>query len=763
MLKLATAQWKVLLLLVAVCTGFAYNKTRSFSPIYESKSAVQISNQLIIDLNNVTDVDARDTDILYTYEQKARSTAVMKAAIQESEYLQDFFNVENPSDEEALTKAAREMRPPSARLRGETLIIDLTASGSDEELVYNTAKYVALGFVKSDKNEKTKENREALKTLEETQKPEKAKAVEAAAKALFEFEKEFSISNFETRHLDLSRAVDKIKIDAKDLERVISKLDNDLQEMKDLGYALYGDREANLLIISNHFNAFRKIPSVYSNENFKTDIEKLQSLERTAKERSVALKEEHPDMKDAIKEVVLQQEGVIETIADIPATILLEKSIKNNLLAELKDDLKDLTNEQETLSENSSKYSTLKANLERAEKLYDQVVSRIDELNIVVSSVPSSIKEYEDATDPQEVNNNTNQTILMGLIAGLALSYGYLYLLNVMDQSIKSVEQAEQVLQLPVLAAIPAAEPDGLEVKNRLIMKGSSNSSCSESFRSLRVNIESMNRSKSSKVVVFTSSMPSEGKTFTSINYAASLAQQGHKTLLIDMDLRKPAVAKDFGIEMSKYVGLTEIITSDEKLEQFPEFPVYQAAEGLSVLHGGPLIDNPAERLSSYAIERIVEKAREHFDRVVIDSAPLGPVGDTLTVARLADMVCLVVRSDKTPSKVILRIIDTLHRHGHTPAGIVLNFMKVKTGYGSYYYYYSSDKQPEITSEKPPYKRKSGDVADSNIASTQLGESGGLEESEPKKNQIPPELESMLKAKQEYTRSDKSVESRPSV
>jgi succinoglycan biosynthesis transport protein ExoP len=332
-----------------------------------------------------------------------------------------------------------------------------------------------------------------------------------------------------------------------------------------------------------------------------------------------------------------------------------------------------------------------------------------------------------------------------------------------MDQSIKSVEQAEQVLQLPVLAAIPAAEPDGLEVKNRLIMKGSSNSSCSESFRSLRVNIESMNRSKSSKVVVFTSSMPSEGKTFTSINYAASLAQQGHKTLLIDMDLRKPAVAKDFGIEMSKYVGLTEIITSDEKLEQFPEFPVYQAAEGLSVLHGGPLIDNPAERLSSYAIERIVEKAREHFDRVVIDSAPLGPVGDTLTVARLADMVCLVVRSDKTPSKVILRIIDTLHRHGHTPAGIVLNFMKVKTGYGSYYYYYSSDKQPEITSEKPPYKRKSGDVADSNIASTQLGESGGLEESEPKKNQIPPELESMLKAKQEYTRSDKSVESRPSV
>jgi hypothetical protein len=333
---------------------------------------------------------------------------VMKAAIQESEYLQDFFNVENPSDEEALTKAAREMRPPSARLRGETLIIDLTASGSDEELVYNTAKYVALGFVKSDKNEKTKENREALKTLEETQKPEKAKAVEAAAKALFEFEKEFSISNFETRHLDLSRAVDKIKIDAKDLERVISKLDNDLQEMKDLGYALYGDREANLLIISNHFNAFRKIPSVYSNENFKTDIEKLQSLERTAKERSVALKEEHPDMKDAIKEVVLQQEGVIETIADIPATILLEKSIKNNLLAELKDDLKDLTNEQETLSENSSKYSTLKANLERAEKLYDQVVSRIDELNIVVSSVPSSIKEYEDATDPQEVNNNIN-------------------------------------------------------------------------------------------------------------------------------------------------------------------------------------------------------------------------------------------------------------------------------------------------------------------------------------------------------------------
>jgi Mrp family chromosome partitioning ATPase len=135
---------------------------------------------------------------------------------------------------------------------------------------------------------------------------------------------------------------------------------------------------------------------------------------------------------------------------------------------------------------------------------------------------------------------------MMGFLVGLGLSYGFLYLIHMMDKSIKSVEQAEQILQLPVLAAVPVSEPDGQQATSRLIMINSPNSTCSEAFRSLRVNIESMARQKSNKVVLFTSSMPSEGKTFTSINYAASLAQQGHRTLLIDMDLRKPAVGPEF-------------------------------------------------------------------------------------------------------------------------------------------------------------------------------------------------------------------------
>ena len=763
LLKLATIHWKVIVATVAVCTGIAFNKTRSFEPSYESQSAVEISNQLIIDMNNVSDVDARDTDILYTYVQKAESTAVLKAAIAESEWLQDYFNVEDPSDDKALTEAVKQMSPAKAKLRGDSLIIDLIASGRNKDLVYNTAKYVALGFVKSDKNEKTKDNRDALITLETKNMPEAEREALTTARTLFEFEQEFNVSNFETRSADSGTSLYENKKEIRSFERAIGKLDNDLKKMEDLGYVIYRDIDANLAAISKNFDAFRLIQSVYSDENYIADYDKLESLERVAKQRSVALLDDHPDMKNAIKEVTLQKEAVIETIAEIPNTILLEKSKQQDLLADLEFDYGELLKEQNLIAEKTSEYTRLKAERERAEKLRDYVNERIDELSFAVNSVPSSIKLFEDATQPDPINKNKTQTILMGLIVGLALSYGYLYLLNMMDQSIKSVEQAEQVLQLPVLAAVPAAEPDGLEIKNRLIMKGSSNSSCSEAFRSLRVNIESMNRSKSNKVVVFTSSMPSEGKTFTSINYAASLAQQGHKTLLIDMDLRKPAVAKDFGIEKSNYVGLTEIITSEEKLEQFPELPMYQAAEGLSILHGGPLIDNPAERLSSYAVERIVEKAREHFDRVVIDSAPLGPVGDTLTVARLADMVCLVVRSAKTPSKMILRIIDTLHRHGHTPAGIVLNFMKIKSGYGSYYYYYSSDKQPEIITEKPPYKRKSGDVAKSSIAPAKLEESGGLEESDPKKKQIPSELESLLKPKQEYTRRDKSVESRPSV
>lgn len=756
------AHYKVIIAIVGLCMGYAYYDTRDASPDYTSKATVEVDQKIVLGLQGVSEADMRDTDILYTQVVKATSSVVMEKAITTNKWLQDYYNV-NTNDIVSVRKAAGIIaKYTRAELQPDTLLIDILVKTKEEELTYHICDAVSNGFSQYNKDENTQDTRATIEGLQKTFKKTKSE-LEKATKEFQEYSLNISLAGMETQLEDLETDIRKAQKEQDALKRDISNLERDLERIVNLGYKEDGDLQANLTIISNKFEEFIQIPSIYDDKNFIERLEDLEEKESIVKDLSAELRSAHPKMVAALTDVKNYKENVITTIAEIPRFIKRRIALTSDKIEDLKLTIEDYSNERTELRSQSFAYNELKSTMDGKQALLDIIRERKDELEVNVENKPSNITVLEHAKKASPNYPNTNQTYLMWLIAGLALSYGYLYLLHKMDQSIKSVEQAEQVLQLPVLAAVPAAEPDGQEIKNRLIMKGSSNSTCSEAFRSLRVNIESMNRSKSNKVVVFTSSMPSEGKTFTSINYAASLAQQGHKTLLIDMDLRKPAVGKDFGIEKSNYVGLTEIITSDEKLERFPDLPMYQPTDGLSILHGGPLIDNPAERLSSYSVERIIEKAREHFDRVVIDSAPLGPVGDTLTVARLADMVCLVVRSAKTPSKTILRIIDTLHRHGHTPAGIVLNFMKIKSGYGSYYYYYSSDKQPEITSTKPPYKRKSDEPVGPVTTPTKFADGGSLEETDPKKKQTPSELESVLKPQQPYTRRNKSIESHPSA
>lgn len=752
--------YKVIIVILGLCVGYAYYDTRDAKPYYTSEATVEVSQKMAL-LEDSGEADMRDEDILYTQVEKITSTAVMETVIASSPWLQDYYKVDM-EDIESVRKAAREISSAtSATLRTDTLLIDISVNTDEKDLTYQICDAVSRGYKQYNKDEKTLETRSKIKGLEATFDKTKGELVEATEK-FNSFTEGTSLTSLEIQLTDLDQRIRDARKEERGNTDLIRTLENDRNRITELGYQKNADLQANMTVISNKYEQFIQIPSIYENKDFTTRLAELEDKEKIVKDLSAELLAAHPRMDEALTDVKNYKENVILSIIDIPKLIDRNIAITKAKLETLGESIKEDSEELKALRSKTVEHNELKNEMENLDTYLALIRDNKNGLELEVDNKPSDITILEYARNAKPVYPSTNQTFLMWIIAGLALSYGYLYLLNMLDQSIKSVEQAEQVLQLPVLAAVPAAEPDGQEIKNRLIMRGSSNSSCSEAFRSLRVNIESMNRSKSNKVIVFTSSMPSEGKTFTSINYAASLAQQGHKTLLIDMDLRKPAVGKDFDIENSQCVGLTDIIISEEKLEQFPDLPMYEPTEGLFILQGGPLIDNPAERLSSYAVERIVEKAREHYDRVVIDSAPLGPVGDTLTVARLADMVCLVVRSAKTPSKMILRIIDTLHRHGHIPAGIVLNFMKIKSGYGSYYYYYSSDKEPEITSKKPPYKRKSNALEEAAMTPTDLAE-GSMTESDSKKKQIQSEQEVVFPQKPQYTRRNKSVESQSSV
>jgi capsular exopolysaccharide synthesis family protein len=184
---------------------------------------------------------------------------------------------------------------------------------------------------------------------------------------------------------------------------------------------------------------------------------------------------------------------------------------------------------------------------------------------------------------------------------------------------------------------------------------------------------------------LFTSALPQEGKTFCTLNYAASLAQQGLRTVLIDGDLRRPAVEEALGAKGKRGVGVTDYLTGHKK---FDEIIQSTSVENFSFIAAGTTAPNPSELLAKRGIDPVIEEALQHFDRVVVDSAPIHAVSDTLLMLRPIQTVCLVVRACKTPRKAVLRSIQVL-QNGNAPlAGVIFNRLPHKRRFGSYYDHY---------------------------------------------------------------------------
>ena len=702
-LRSAKSHYAVVLLIIAACTITAYMQTRKMTAHYRSTALLVVDTQQFVESDADASNDVRDLDILTTLVGRISTTPVLSHVIELSPELQEHYKVDL-NDPRSINSASKKLGANiTAKLRGDSLFIDLTANSGNRDLAYWSAKYVSIGYTNFLRVNSRSKAMGGLIQLERGRELSQ-KDLEDAQQALISFQTKNKITNLKERkeQLETKNNSDRLVLDNLKLE--LSRTRNDLEDLESLGYVNAASGKANPDNLTNEqLEVVSLIPSVAKNEDFKSINSLYKTAKTTVRNLEVDLKDRHPLMIDAVRNVDNTRRVLLETISDVPKSLYAQIKYQQQFIEELNQSIENQTSKLFEWEQLYMQQTALEQDLEIGTKLIDNIKDQIQSIEFTSESEGTTIELAEKATEPSTIEPNKTQRIILGVLLGLGLAYGYLYLINMMDQSIKSVEQAEKVLQLPVLAAVPVSEINGKPTGSRLVMIESPNSTCSEAFRSLRVNIESMTRKKSHKVVLFTSSVPSEGKTFTSINYASSLAQQGHRTLLIDMDLRKPAVGPEFKLG-DEYVGVSDLLQSEDKLKQFPDLAIYEAAEKLFVLHGGSHISNPSEHISGSAIEELILKARQNFDRIVIDSAPLGPIGDTLSVARLADMLCLVVRSGKTTSKVALRIIDYLHRHGHTPSGIVLNFLRNNKNKGSYYYYYSSDK--DKTYSKSGYQKK---------------------------------------------------------
>ncbi|MBS6601229.1 MAG: CpsD/CapB family tyrosine-protein kinase [Clostridium sp.] len=201
-----------------------------------------------------------------------------------------------------------------------------------------------------------------------------------------------------------------------------------------------------------------------------------------------------------------------------------------------------------------------------------------------------------------------------------------------------------------------------------------------EAFRTIKTNIKYSSADKHKKVLLVTSTEAGEGKSTISSNLALSLSQDNKKVIIIDGDLRKPSVHKQFRISGS--VGLTELLIGEEALEKIK----HKINPYLDAIASGHIPPNPAELLASEEMEKVIEKLREEYDYVIIDTNPIGLVADAQILSSKVDGVILVARYEKTKKENLLSCKKMIDQVGGNTIGVVLNGIDEKRG--KYYYYY---------------------------------------------------------------------------
>ena len=205
----------------------------------------------------------------------------------------------------------------------------------------------------------------------------------------------------------------------------------------------------------------------------------------------------------------------------------------------------------------------------------------------------------------------------------------------------------------------------------------------SEAYRTLRTNIQYSSFDKEIKIIVVTSAEAAEGKSTVSGNLALSFAQNEKKVIIVDCDLRKPSVHKNFKI--SNLIGLSEVLIGKEKLEDV----IQKRNENLDILTSGKIPPNPSEMLSSSAMTNLIEKLREKYDVVILDSAPLQAVTDAQILSTKVDGTILVIRAQRTNRESVIEAKNLLTKVGANIIGTVLH--AVENTRGKYYYYGSND------------------------------------------------------------------------
>lgn len=411
-----------------------------------------------------------------------------------------------------------------------------------------------------------------------------------------------------------------------------------------------------------------------------TQVSRIIELSNKRNQLTFSVREDNPSIIQIDRDIEAIKSVLIENIKS--TTSLLNRDLRNirREVIKLEEEVRSLPQDQQDLLKIERRYDLSRAT-------YDLFLTKKNEAKLIKAASVSDVSIIDSAKDTgaPKVGPNNQLNYLMAILFGTLIPLLFVFILLLLDNKINNPQDIEIKSTIPILGFIGKSDL----ISNLAVLK-KPRSRVAESFRAIRTSLQftfSNSKNGACKVIMCTSSIPREGKTFTSINTASVLSLSGKKTLLIGLDLRKPRIFDDFGINNN--LGIVNYIIGQNDIDEITQFSGY---ENLDIITSGPIPPNPSELLINDKMDDLIKDLKTKYEYIIIDTPPIGLVSDAFNILKHVDTTLYIVRQSFT-KKGMLAIINEKYKLGEVKnISFVLNFFNQKAKYGySYDYGYGYD------------------------------------------------------------------------
>jgi uncharacterized protein involved in exopolysaccharide biosynthesis len=412
-LKLATVHYKVIIVIVLVCTAVAYMETRELYPSYSSKATLYVDPQDLSPVDSSSSADLRDTDVLSTQVDLITMSGPLEHAIEISPELQKYYEVDL-DDKKSVSKAVSNIKGKiSAKLRGDTLLIDITTKAGDRDLTYWISKYTSIGFTNYVRTLSRSRSTGGVGQLEGT-KTLVQEDLKKAQDALAAFRREYEVNRLDEEKLKLENKNDQDKLELGVIEKERKTITYDRDRINSYSFIDTNSGEIErsteeLTIIDNKLEELYLIPSVSTDEEFRKNNAKFKASKSDLKTLQIDLKPLHPKMRIARRNVETLRDLVIETIAAIPTRLNAKINRLDEQIKELEIAIENQKLKLDGWNEIFSKYTELKADEDIANAGLEMIQERVSELELSTEAEGTNIYIAEEASEPSTIQPNKKQ------------------------------------------------------------------------------------------------------------------------------------------------------------------------------------------------------------------------------------------------------------------------------------------------------------------------------------------------------------------